>query len=62
MNQREKTLHRRGFILSAVKAGGVTVKELAEQLGVTRATITRCIKDIGNIHWQDCTLYYGERL
>ena len=62
MNQREKILHRREFILNAVKNGGTTVKELAEQLGVTRVTITRCIKDIGNIHWQDDKLYYGERL
>lgn len=62
MNQREKVLARREFILEAVKAGGATVKVLSEKLKVSVFTVKQCIHSIGDIHWQDDVLYYGERL
>ena len=62
MNQREKVLARRKAILKAVKAGGATVKSIAKLTGDSTSTITKSIHDIGDIHWQDTVLYYGERL
>ena len=62
MNMREKVLARRLFILKAVQAGGTTVKKLSEAMGISKTTVKRHIHNIGNIHWQDDVLYYGERL
>ena len=62
MSKREEVLKRRVAILEAVKAGGATVKILSESLGVSRSTVCNYIRDIGNIHWQDDILYWGERL
>jgi hypothetical protein len=62
MNQREKVLARREFILETVKAGGATVKGLSKELKVSLFTVKQCIHDIGDIHWQDDVLYYGDLL
>jgi len=62
VSRRESVLARRLTILERVQSGGCTVKKLSELLGVSKKTICSDIHTIGDIHWQDDVLYYGERL
>ena len=62
MSHREKVLARRESILNIVKSGSFTVKEISKKLKVCTDTVRSDIHAIKGIHWQDCTLYYGERL
>jgi len=59
---RDKILNRRRELLAIVMSSKVTVKEVAEKLGVHVLTVRRDIHTMDNVHWQDCFLYYGERL
>ena len=62
MSHREKVLARRDSITNIVKSGSFTLKEIAKKLKVSTETVRVDVHAIGGIHWQDCTLYYGERL
>ena len=62
MNQREKVLTRRAAILDIVKSGSFTVKEISKKIKASTDTVRKDIRAIDGIHWQDCTLYYGEKL
>ena len=62
ISMRDKILNRRRELLSLVMNGKVTVKEVAAKLNVHVRTVRLDIHAMDNIHWQDCFLYYGERL
>ena len=62
MSHREKVLARRAALLDIVKSGSFTVKQISKKLKVGVFTVRSDIHATDNIHWQDCTLYFGERL
>ena len=63
MNTRERVLARREIIRNEViNSDGVTTKYLANELGVSTATIVNDIKTMSDLHWRDCKVYCGERL
>ena len=59
---RDRINNRRRDLLAIVMSGSFTVKEVAKKLGVSIYVVRDDVHTLDNVHWQDCILYYGERL